>query len=203
MERQRVLSGSGNRVGNENLRAFLLVGAYRDSAIDDSHPLMLTLAEVVRERGPLPSVELGNLSPGDVDQLVSDTLSPGGERTRPLAEWVYKKTRGNAFFTTEFLKSLHGDGLLFLDAEADIPVWRWDLDAIRAQPITDNVVELMAAKIGRFEPATRQLLHRIDPKDSCGRAAPAIHPRRTQPPGRGLIDQNLHTQAKARSGIGL
>ena len=64
---------------------------------------------------------------------------------RPLAKLVFEKTAGNAFFVNQFITALTEDGLLAFDS--DTRAWKWDIDRIRAKGFTDNVADLMAAKL--------------------------------------------------------
>ncbi|HEY9669072.1 MAG TPA: serine/threonine-protein kinase PknK, partial [Coleofasciculaceae cyanobacterium] len=139
------------------------IGAYRDNEVYPAHPLMLTVNEI-REAGV--RVEQIYLSPLDlfnVNQLISDTLKCSPDQTISLAELVLSKTGGNPFFLQEFLKSLYTEKLIRLNF---IPLsqggrqgrWQWDLEQIKAQGITDNVVELMAGKIQKLSAATQRVL---------------------------------------------
>ncbi|RKZ73128.1 MAG: hypothetical protein DRR16_33370, partial [Candidatus Parabeggiatoa sp. nov. 3] len=62
----------------------------------------------------------------------------------------------NAFFTHQFLQTLYFDALLRFDFEPH--QWRWDVEQIAAQNITDNVVELMANKINKLPSKTSKVL---------------------------------------------
>ena len=64
--------------------------------------------------------------------------------------------RDSPFFSIQFLASLHEERLLVFDVESE--VWQPDIDAIRAQGFSDNVVELMVSKLGRLAPQTRNAL---------------------------------------------
>ena len=75
---------------------------------------------------------------------------------RPLAKLVFEKTAGNAFFVNQFITALTEDGLLAFDS--DTRAWQWDIDRIRAKGFTDNVADLMAAKMNRLPKATREAL---------------------------------------------
>ncbi|MEK8020825.1 MAG: GAF domain-containing protein, partial [Candidatus Parabeggiatoa sp.] len=69
---------------------------------------------------------------------------------------IYQKTQGNAFFTHQFLHTLYFEALLRFDFEQQ--KWRWDVEQIVAQNITDNVVELMANKIEKLPSSTSATL---------------------------------------------
>ena len=90
----------------------LLIGAYRDNEVFPAHPLMLTLEEVNKAKGSINTINLTPLSQESLSQLVTDTLNCSPEITQPLMQLVYQKTKGNPFFSTQFLTSLYEDGLI-------------------------------------------------------------------------------------------
>jgi PAS domain S-box-containing protein len=69
---------------------------------------------------------------------------------------VQEKTGGNPFFAIQFVTALSDEGLLAFDSSA--LAWQWGIDRIRAKNYTDNVVDLMAAKLKRFSPTTQEAL---------------------------------------------
>ncbi|MCI0584254.1 MAG: hypothetical protein L0227_15440, partial [Chloroflexi bacterium] len=73
-----------------------------------------------------------------------------------LGALVHERTAGNPFFVGQFLLSLTEDGLIRF--AADTGRWLWDLPAIRERGMTDNVVELMAGRIGDLPTATQAAL---------------------------------------------
>ncbi len=139
-----------------DLKHFLLIGAYRDNEVDAKHPWALAMQEFQEKGIRLADVRLEELSPGDIRNLLSDALNHEPEQTGSLADLTLEKTRGNAFFVKEFLKSLADDELLKFDFESRS--WGWDMEAIREKKVTDNVVDLMANRIDRQEPDTRKAL---------------------------------------------
>ncbi len=134
----------------------LLIGAYRDNEVSPGHPLLLVLDEITTAGATINRLSLTPLQLTHLTQLVMDTLNAPRETVEPLAELVLTKTGGNPFFASEFLKSLHGDGLI--NFNRDISRWQWDLERIQQQKITDNVVELMASKLQKLPAATQQVL---------------------------------------------
>ncbi len=101
-------------------------------------------------------LHLDNLDSEHVESLVSETLRTTKEETKELADLVYRKTQGNAFFVNQFLKSLFEEELLKFDFH--LHKWTWELDQIQKKNITNNVVELMAGKIEKLPGNTRDAL---------------------------------------------
>ncbi|EIJ44036.1 putative ATPase [Beggiatoa alba B18LD] len=141
---------------DEETRHLLLIGAYRDNEVDMSHPLMLTLDTLRREQVNISQITLSALQLVHVTHLLVDTLHSDIEAVKPLAELIVQKTQGNPFFSTQFLKTLHQERLFTFDFEQ--ACWRWDVQKIHAYGITDNVVDLMIAKLRKLPPATQQVL---------------------------------------------
>ena len=81
----------------------------------------------------------------------------GNETDAPaLTRVVLDKTGANPFFVQRFLQVLHEDEVLTFDHDRNR--WTWSLDAVRAAPHTDNVIDLMASRIQRLSEQTRRAL---------------------------------------------
>ncbi|MCP4213279.1 MAG: AAA family ATPase [bacterium] len=129
------------------LNYFMLVGTYRSNAdIADT--------SFINRFGPSTQpIFLDPLDKKDIAALLADTLHASREKTRELAELVCRKTRGNPFFIHEFLKKLYEDDLIEFNHK-----WTWDLTRIREAAITDNAAELVAGKLEKMPPETREIL---------------------------------------------
>jgi predicted ATPase/signal transduction histidine kinase/tRNA A-37 threonylcarbamoyl transferase component Bud32 len=135
-------------------RTLLVVGSYRDNEVNDVHPLRLTIRQMETQGTRIEQLALGLLSPEDAQDLLADTLGVTRGEVAPLAHLVLARTGGNPFFVRTFIKALRADGLLQYSPSG----WRFDIDAIRQRGITDNVVHLLASRIARLPPSTRELL---------------------------------------------
>jgi PAS domain S-box-containing protein len=144
---------------HSEVRHLLLIGAYRDNEVGPSHPLARMLAAVGDAGGNLQTIQLDALLPEDVERLLADTLRTGSERIGPLAALVYEKTGGNPFFTIQFLIALTDEALLKFDSGKGL--WGWDLAGIHAKGFTDNVADLMTAKLGRLPQAAKAALGQL------------------------------------------
>jgi predicted ATPase len=99
---------------------------------------------------------LAPLALTDITQLLVDTLFAESKNAKPLAELLQQKTGGNPFFINEFLKSLHSEA--WLDFNYQSQKWQWDLEQIKAQPLTDNVLELTSKNLKKLPKATQAVL---------------------------------------------
>lgn len=131
----------------------LFIGAYRDNEVSPSHPLMTTIEEMKAGGANVEEIMLAPLREEHVLELVADTVANAPGHLR-LALICYEKTRGNAFFLNRFLESLHSREILRFEA----PVWTWDMGAIQASSVTDNVVEFMTDEILKLEESGRRAL---------------------------------------------
>jgi len=140
-------------------RFLFVIGAYRDNEVNPAHPLLLTLAEIQKNNATASGCRLSNLTlkalaPNHLDQFVTEALGSQGGSATPLSGLIMQKTAGNPFFVTQFLQTLHQEGLLQFDYGSRH--WQYDLERIERLGMTDNVVELMAGKIQKLPAATQQ-----------------------------------------------
>ncbi len=142
-----------------DIRHLLLIGAYRDNEVDAAHPLMRRLEAIRRTAAPVRNIVLAPLGYRDLGQLIGDALHCKQEHARPLVQIIDEKTGGNPFFATQFLHALADEALLAFDhAEKR---WSWDLARIHAKRYTDNVIDLMIAKLGRLPAETLAVLRQF------------------------------------------
>nr|WP_257236337.1 serine/threonine-protein kinase PknK [Nostoc sp. 'Peltigera malacea cyanobiont' DB3992] len=141
---------------DEQTKSLFLIGAYRDNEVNPTHPLALMLERLRKQGAVLQEIILTPLTLLPLSQLIAKTLHRNADIVRPLAELVLRKTEGNPFFVSEFLRMLHSENLLTFDAQ--YLSWQWNIAQIQAQDITDNVVELMLHKLKKLPENTQQIL---------------------------------------------
>ncbi|MES2315870.1 MAG: AAA family ATPase [Pseudomonadota bacterium] len=143
-------------VSHPDVRHVLVVGAYRTSEVGATHPLALTNDVMKRQGAGVRKVVLQALSRSEAGELVAAALDCPGPQCAALAELVYAKTAGNPFFTLQFLARLVESGLLRY-GHAD-EAWNWDAPAIGAKEFSDNVVDLMIARLQQLPYSTLELV---------------------------------------------
>lgn len=118
----------------------LIIGAYRDNEVAKGHPILSMVEEIkdILGNGFFDQIILEPLNEHTVNQMVADTLKCHYTDTYILTSYIYRKTKGNPFFTRQLLNSLYQKGVFkFDDNEMQ---WKWNLDEIDEIQISDNVV---------------------------------------------------------------
>src|SRR5262249_43456955 len=134
----------------------LIIGAYRDNEVSPAHPLMLALETIRKAGATIRELALAPLSVDDLCRLIADSVHCNRHDAAPLARLVHEKTAGNPFFAIQFLTTLTEQHLLAFDPRRGS--WTWDVERIRGKAITDNVVDLMVAKLKRLPATTQEAL---------------------------------------------
>jgi predicted ATPase len=150
-----LLLGETNK-DRETDGGLLLIGAYRDNEVDKAHPLELTIKEIEFSQATINTITLEPLNQGDLNLLIADTMRCEEKVAIPLTQMVFAKTKGNPFFTHQFLKCLHSDGLIEFNFE--LGYWQCDIYKVKALALTDDVVEFMALQLMKLPSHTQKVL---------------------------------------------
>ncbi|MDD9944150.1 MAG: AAA family ATPase [Myxococcales bacterium] len=143
-------------LSDHDLGYLLVVGAYREGSVDDSHPLRGALAGLERGGARVKSLALDALQAAHIAQLLAPALDRPPDEVAELAQLVFTKTDGNPFFVRQFISELYRRGII--DFEAASGSWRWNLRSADAQRHTDNVVDLLSARLNKLPAATVEVL---------------------------------------------
>ncbi|EYF05774.1 trifunctional serine/threonine-protein kinase/ATP-binding protein/sensor histidine kinase [Chondromyces apiculatus] len=131
-----------------------IIGAYRDEEVLDAHALALTLRSIEAHGARVERLALRPLGLAETKWMVADTLAIAPEEGADLAELLLARTAGNPFFVRAFFSSLHADGLIEPHPEG----YQWSVDRIRQRGVTDNLVDLMTARLRQLRPETQEVL---------------------------------------------
>jgi len=128
----------------------LLLGAYRETDIDDRHPLSPVLAELNRER-LLQSVLLKRMSLNDVSEMIKRLLEQD-DVPKEFCELVYEKMRGNPFFVEELIKSLKEEEVIYREENL------WKFKEISKIEFPKTVKSVIKARISRLDEECQNIL---------------------------------------------
>lgn len=140
---------------DDNINDLMIIGAYRSNEVDPSHELMLARKNLEDQGLPVQSVELPPLPESCVQEITAATLFSQPDQVESLAHLITEKTDGNPFFIQEFLTNLHKEKLLAFEKETGM--WKWNVNEINTQGVTDNVLDIMSVKLGRLNEASRHV----------------------------------------------
>lgn len=138
------------------LRNLLVIGVYRDENVDDLQS-MHSMLDAIRSSGvTVTSIEVGALPQDHMVDLVVDLFGCERAQAEPLASLLWAKTAGNPFFAVQLLGVLYEERLIRFDTQRW--AWRWTIADIEAKEITDDLVELVLAKLRRLPEQTLETL---------------------------------------------
>ena len=130
--------------------SLLLLGAYRETDIDERHPLPPVLRELNRER-LLQSVPLKHMSFDDVSEMIKQILEQD-DMPREFCELVYGKTRGNPFFVEEVIKSLKEEEIIYREKG------KWKIKEVAKIEFPETVKSVIKARISRLDDDCQNVL---------------------------------------------
>lgn len=135
--------------------SLFLIGAYREKEVNSVHPLAKTLQELEEKNVPRDEIHLSGLNLENVHELIRDSFTVCKSDPLGLAKLTFEKTNGNPFFISQFLKALYEKELLRFDP---LGGWVWNLEKIKAEEVTSNVLELLTQKIKSLPDEVQEVL---------------------------------------------
>jgi PAS domain S-box-containing protein len=141
---------------SSNLHHLLIIVTMRGHEITTDHPLHGSPQKFFEERNTVTPIELDPLELRDLNRLLAQSLNCPLDESASLAEITLAKTGGNPFFVNEFLRGAHNDNLIRFDFERGR--WVWDIHRIQTRQLTDNVLDIMSARIAELPADTIRLL---------------------------------------------
>jgi predicted ATPase len=117
----------------------LLIFASRPEGVEAGHPFHGMLA-ALEGHTPCTHAVLEPLRPDDVTALLAQSMGiPPGPEVAALGALVAAKSGGNPYFVRGLIRQLWTRHLVDFDTHAG--AWRWDIEALRALNVADNVAE--------------------------------------------------------------
>ncbi|MDE1182143.1 ATP-binding sensor histidine kinase [Paraburkholderia sp.] len=146
-------------VASVDIRHVLLICAYRDNEARRSPRFTAFLDSLPDGATRITHLNVAPLDPAHVALLLADALHCDSARAFELAEIVHDKTGGNPFFVKQLLLALADTQLIRYDSGAG--GWTWDLAGIGDYHYSDNVVDLMVARVSRLPGDAQAVLRHL------------------------------------------
>ena len=128
---------------NPEMKYLYLILSFRDNEVLPTDPLSIMLEDLKKVGFVYSKILLEPFSVSNIIHLVSDTLNCEEDKVGELADTLFQKTKGNPFFVNETFKSLYDKDLI----EFSEGIWKWDISKIQSVKISENVIDLMIAKV--------------------------------------------------------
>ncbi|MCA9693574.1 MAG: serine/threonine-protein kinase PknK, partial [Myxococcales bacterium] len=126
-------------------RYLLWIAAYRDNEVAASHLVSQTVRAIEEAKVTITRQAIGALALEHTLALCADTLAPTRRDPGRFAELIQLKTEGNPFFIRTLLRSFYEQKIITFDPQTS--TWSWDDDRLHAAHLSDDVVDLMTARI--------------------------------------------------------
>lgn len=146
-------------------QSLVLILAYRDQEIGETHPLRETLKTLENLGIPIEQIVLNPLEESAINQIIAETLVCSLELAQPLTELVNQQTQGNPFFVSQFLQSLYTEELIWfhppqssLGNQDLLRGWQCDLTEIKTRFVNPNILDLIIHKLQQLPEATQEIL---------------------------------------------
>jgi len=136
--------------------SLLFIQTFRGNEITEEHPFALAVREQERRGIAFERLELGPLDETQTAALIAEAVHEDPIEVRALAAITWRKTGGSPFFVRQFLHDLYESGLIAFDA--DVQRFVWSACEIMQASATENVVDLLRARLEKLPHETRDAL---------------------------------------------
>ncbi|CAN5476216.1 AAA family ATPase [soil metagenome] len=135
--------------------SILLVGAYRDNEVDQSHPLTSAIDAIRAGKTAVHEIRVKPLPLESIEDILADAFHSSASQVKDLAALLESKTGGNPFFFHQFMELLFQEKLIYLDPQRQ---WTWNIAGIKSLSVTNNVVDLLGQTLSRFPQQTQSAI---------------------------------------------
>lgn len=140
-------------------QGLMIVATCRGNEVSLDDPLSVHFRELEQKGTTITTIEVENLKVETITQMIVDAGMPV-EQAELLGEIVHTQTKGNAFFSTQYLQNLQDEGLL--KREKSDSEWKFDEDALQLSSHSagydDQMVRLLAKKMVQLPEEVQDVL---------------------------------------------
>ncbi|WP_022666635.1 AAA family ATPase [Desulfospira joergensenii] len=134
------------------IQGVMLIFGYR-TLETTTPPLLLKTVDTFQNLDSCRIIELKGLPKRDITAYLRHRLDTR-QNLAPFSDLCFEKTRGNPFYLIQMVEDLLNQGVVWLSHGE----WAWDLDAVNALEICENVADLILSRLKRIKPAALTLL---------------------------------------------
>ncbi|EMO66572.1 stage II sporulation protein E [Leptospira kirschneri str. 200803703] len=141
---------------HSEIKNLLCILSFRSEEVGPSNTFSSVLKKIENSKAKINRINVGLLDEKNVYRLIQD-LFPGWEEQSKFATSIFlKKTSGNPLAIIQLLEICQKKRLITYQFKSKL--WKWDLEKIERLSISDNVVDLLCARIEALSPELQELL---------------------------------------------
>lgn len=141
---------------DSKIQSLLLIGAYRDHEVGADHPLQSVVNNLEAAETPSQHIHLRPLDLSALNDWIAAALHCQSVRALPLTQFVFRHTRGNPFFSAQFLQTLFTEGLIHRSSTGN---WQYDLQRAASLELSQNAVDFVVQRLHKLPKVTQRVLN--------------------------------------------
>ena len=141
-------------VTSPDIRYCIFLASYRINAQESN--VTRTLDNMQSTGVRLVSLKVSSIEKESVNSLISETLCIPPSSCQSLSALVHSKTGGSILFCTNFLKSLHEEGMIRFSMSSR--GWEYSLNEIRQRKLHVDVAKHLSERMARLPNNVQSLL---------------------------------------------
>lgn len=138
-----------------NLKSVMIIGAYRNNEVNETHPLNLHIKELSKQDAKISEIFLSYLDVETITLMLKDIFHTDKKSLNKLVKLLHKNTHGNPLFVKAILQNLYQNEYVYYDYKNK--TWKWDISLIQKIPYSDNVIDIMQKNISNFPKETLEI----------------------------------------------
>ena len=139
-----------------NVSYLLLIATCRKNDASVQHDLHALLNTLQSQGVTTHSIALNPLTKSDIREMLCDAMFLELKRCDDLLAAVFKKTRGNPFYFSQYLRQLQDEGVLWFDPAVN--GWQYNIEKIPALDVSENVAEYLSNRISSLPESVQEVL---------------------------------------------
>ncbi|MFA5117142.1 MAG: AAA family ATPase, partial [Candidatus Omnitrophota bacterium] len=134
--------------------AALLIVSYRDTEVDQTHPLAQLINKFKEQKTSLSEIPVRAFNLEETGRMIGQILMEKEEEMVPLAKKLYERAKGNPFFTLELLHSLVDANVIFLREDH----YLYDLKKLESSSLPSTIVDAVLKRVEDLFESSLQVL---------------------------------------------
>ncbi|MDD4908384.1 MAG: AAA family ATPase, partial [Candidatus Omnitrophica bacterium] len=132
----------------------LLIVSYRDTEVDQAHPLAQLIEKLKEQNIPLSEIPVKFFTLAETSQMVSQIIMEKEDSVLPLTNELQERAKGNPFFTLELLHSLVDSQVIHLKEDHYV----YNLDKLKDVNLPTTIVEAVLSRMKDLSADTLKIL---------------------------------------------